>query len=294
MEAAHWHIEILHKKSDCATLEALFEEEALAVAQFELDEKADRWRSRIYVAQEPSAERLKQMLQGFSYAVNTVEQEDWVASTQANFPPRRIGRFLVLGSHHQEVEETSAIPLLLDAGAAFGTGEHATTEGCLRALECIAKKRMGQKGRPGGEAGAQIKNILDMGCGSGILGIAAAKLIPGSQVLGVEIDPVATAVAAENAKRNGVAARCRMVTGNGYESPYVQGEYEIIFANILAGPLVKFAPALHRHLAPGGVAILSGLLNSQANWVLNAHLTQGLALQNRIIIGDWTTLVIRK
>ncbi len=306
MEAAHWQIVILHRKEDIPLLEEMLLEEALAIAHFELDEKENRWRTTGYFSDKPALA----LPEGFEATLSAIEQKDWVAETQANFPPNRIGQFLVLGSHHAGLEQASAITLKLDAGAAFGTGEHATTAGCLRALEEVAKKgsrfrvsgsrisgmelRMEHEWRPGGPHGAQIKKILDMGCGSGILGIAAAKLIPGAQVLGVEIDPVATIVAAENVRRNRVGAQCRMVTGNGYLSPQVQGEYDLIFANILAAPLVKFAPALKAHLTPGGYAILSGLLNTQANWVLNAHRAQGLVLVRRIIIGDWTTLVIRK
>lgn len=285
METADWCIIVEHRKEDIARLEDLLADEALAIANFELDEKANRWRTTAYFADKPDVASWPDT---FSYMLEPVEQKDWVAETQANFPPNRIGRFLILGAHHEGMglEQASAIALKLDAGAAFGTGEHATTEGCLRALEFVAKKSVGQE--------ARMKNILDMGCGSGILGIAAAKLIPGASVLGVEIDPVATAVAAENVKRNRVGAQCRMVTGNGYQCPLVQGEYSLIFANILAAPLMKFAPALTRRLAPGGFSILSGLLNTQANWVLNAHRAQGLALQRRIVIGDWTTLVISK
>ena len=321
MESADWQIIVEHRKEDIARLEDLLAEEALAIANFELDEKDNRWRTTAYFADKPEIA----LPQGFESTLTRIEQKDWVAETQANFPPNRIGRFLILGAHHEGMglEQPGAITLKLDAGAAFGTGEHATTEGCLQALEEIAKRNIGQGALSGDRAshqpakrraigapvftgavgvsrsdrkkgphGAQIKNILDMGCGSGILGIAAAKMIPGASVLGVEIDPVATAVAAENVRRNRMQANCRMVTGNGYQSPWVQGEYRLIFANILAAPLVKFAPALAQRLAPGGYAILSGLLTTQANWVLNAHLAQGLALEKRIVIGDWTTLVI--
>lgn len=328
METADWQIEIFHRKEDMAHIEALFFDEALALACFELDEKANQWRSSVFLAEKPDEAGLAALLTGFEFSLQPVQQHDWVAQTQANFPPRRIGRFLILGSHHHGISEAGSIPLYLDAGAAFGTGEHATTEGCLLALEWVAKKELqggkGQEGRPVGRpsherdevaayCGAQHfteavvrsaerlekkrgagAKILDMGCGSGILGIAAAKRIVGATVLGVEIDAVATAVAAENVKRNKLAARCRMVTGNGYDCPQVTGQYDIIFANILAAPLVKFAPMLKQHLAVGGYAILSGLLTTQAHWVLSAHRAQGLALVRRIEIGDWTTLVVKR
>lgn len=303
MEAAHWQILIEHRKEDIALLEDLLAEDALAIAHRELDEKANRWRTTAYFAHPPQV----CLPEGFVSVLEPVEQKDWVAETQANFPPLRLGRFLVLGSHHEGMEAAGAITLRLDAGAAFGTGQHATTAGCLNALEWVAKRSSPSPVSGLGEqeawsAGAEVRRpeqaalyrVLDMGCGSGILGIAAAKLIPAAQVLGVEIDPMATAVAAENVRRNRVGASCRMVTGNGYGSPWVQGEYRLIFANILAGPLVRLAPALACRLEPGGYAVLSGLLNMQANWVLNAHLTQGLALRRRITLGDWTTLIIGK
>lgn len=302
METADWQIEIFHRKEDMARIEELFCEEVLALASFELDEKTNRWRSSVFVADKPDDARLSTLLAGFQFAILPVQQHDWVAQTQANFPPRRIGHFLILGSHHQGISEAGSIPLYLDAGAAFGTGEHATTEGCLLALEWIAKKRSArglevwrlENAKPLNLQISKAPAFLDMGCGSGILGIAAAKRIIGATVLGVEIDPVATAVAVENVKRNKLAARCRMVTGNGYDCPQLEETYDIIFANILAAPLVKFAPMLKQHLAIGGYAILSGLLSTQAHWVLSAHRAQGLALVRRIEIGDWTTLVVKR
>ncbi len=288
METADWQIEILHRKEDMTQIEEWFGGEALALASFELDEKANLWRSSVFLAHKPDNSRLAMLLEGFTFSVLAVQHKDWVVETQANFPPRRIGRFLVLGSHHHGISEAGSIPLYLDAGAAFGTGEHATTEGCLRALELIVKRSMEQKAR------TKKPEILDMGCGSGILGIAAAKSIIGARVLGVEIDPVATAVAMENVRRNQVAARCRMVTGNGYACPQLEPAYDLVFANILAAPLVKFAPMLKRHLVVDGYAILSGLLTTQADWVLSVHRVQGMALVKRIVIGDWTTLVLRR
>lgn len=293
MENADWQIIIEHSKSRIDALETAFGEEALAIASFEVEEKTDHWRSTVLLAEKPDVPRLRHALGEMVFSVRKVERKDWVRETQANFPPRGIGRFLVLGSHHLGVSEAGSIVLRLDAGAAFGTGEHATTEGCLRALEWVAKKGMRSGNRISQERGAGT-TILDMGCGSGILGIAAAKRIPAARVVGVEIDPAATRVARENAEKNHVAARCRMVTGNGYHCLEVRGKYPLIFANILARPLVTFAPALARHLAPGGHAVLSGLLNAQAQWVLAAHRAQGLALARRVVIGEWTTLVVVK
>ncbi len=344
MDRADWQVEIDHTAADVAMLDAAFDEHALAIASFEVSEASGAWRTTLLFGERPERAWLEECLNGLPYRINPVEQKDWVAETQAGFPPVTLGRFLVLGSHHHDVCSTGKLILHMDAGAAFGTGEHATTAGCLQALEWIIKilppaspparqtrcaralaRRVGltpsatkgldlltllpvsckerrpvgrlshepAKRRPIASAGGASRGhqILDMGCGSGILAIAAAKLchVP---VLGVEIDPVATSVAAANFQRNRLHGLCRAITGNGYRAPEVRGEYTLIFSNILAGPLVRFAPELAQHLAPGGYAVLSGLLNHQASWVLAAHRAQQIYLVKRIVIGEWTTLIL--
>jgi len=208
---------------------------------------------------------------------------NWLAEAYAGFPARRIGRFFVHGSHI-DARTGSGVPLHIDAATAFGSGEHATTEGCLRAISDLKS------------AGAKIDRVLDMGTGSGILAIGAAKLFPWASVAGVDIDAESARVATLNARLNGVGARVRAVQGNGYASPLAaRGDrFDLIIANILARPLMRMAPSLKRRLKPGGHAILSGLLRRQEAAVLAAHKAVGLRLVRRIPIGDWNTLVLRR
>lgn len=208
-------------------------------------------------------------------------QVDWLQENMRSFPPIRAGRFFVHGSHWQGRPPAGSIPLLIDAGTAFGSGEHPTTLGCLIALSGLAKRR-------------RFRRPLDMGCGSGILALGMAHLWP-VYVQASDIDPEAVRVTRFNAERNALSRRITAVGGDGYRQRIVNRRkpYDIIVANILARPLRRMAPALRSHLAPGGVAILSGLLVRQERLVLSAHRTQGLKLIGRIVVNGWTTLVLQ-
>jgi ribosomal protein L11 methyltransferase len=206
----------------------------------------------------------------------------WLARTQAAFPEQQIGRrFVIRGTHIVAPPAAGRITLVLDAGLAFGSGEHHSTRGCLRALERMAHRRPAR--------------ILDLGTGSGILAIAAAKLLH-RPVLAGDIDARAVRVAAANAKLNGVAPRLRAIRTDGWDSPAIAEArpFDLVFANILARPLCAMARHLAQNLAPGGTAILAGLLTQQSAWVLAAHRRNGLVLERRIADGAWTTLVLRK
>lgn len=203
---------------------------------------------------------------------------DWLAENQAGFPPIRAGRFFIHGSHWQGRVPQGAIPIVIDAATAFGTGEHATTQGCLAAIGRMAR-------RP--------RRILDIGCGTGILAIAAAKRwrLP---VLATDIDPEAVRVARINAHRNGVANLVRVEEAASYRHAEIRrrAPFDLVFANILARPLVAMAPSLRHMLAPGGIAVLSGLLARQEATVLAAHRAQGLYLHRRFTLEGWHTLVV--
>jgi ribosomal protein L11 methyltransferase len=207
---------------------------------------------------------------------------DWVAENQASFPALAAGRYFIYGSHHPTPPPRGQIGLLIDAATAFGTGEHATTRGCLLALDWLAKQR-------------RARRILDMGTGTGILAIAAAKTWR-RHVVARDIDAEAARVAARNAVRNGVGALVTVRRGNGYRDRDVTRArpFDIILANILARPLAAMAPDLARSLAPGGVAVLSGLLARQEAYVLAAHRAHRLALVRRIAIDGWHTLVLTR
>lgn len=208
---------------------------------------------------------------------------DWLTQAYAGFPARDIGRFHVHGSH-LPAPGGGRIGLMIDAATAFGSGEHATTEGCLLALSDLARRR------------PQIDRILDMGTGSGILAIGAAKLFTSAAIAAVDIDTESARAAAENARLNQVAGRVRAIQGNGYASPLAaQGPaFDLIIANILARPLVRMAPSLGSRLRPGGTAILSGLLRRQEAMVIAAHLSAGLRLEGRKRVGEWSTLIMRR
>ncbi len=209
------------------------------------------------------------------------EAEGWLARTYESFPQQDVGkRFAIRGTHLHGAPDRSRLTITLDAGIAFGSGEHGSTRGCLRALERIAYRKP--------------QRILDMGCGSGILAMAAAKILH-KPVLAVDIEPWSVRTAEMNAQMNGLSHLLDCRFGNGWLTPAVrQGTYDLVFANILARPLCRMAPSLAKRLAPGGTAILAGLLATQARMVLAAHRAQGLVLEAMLREGDWATLIVRK
>lgn len=210
------------------------------------------------------------------------EAEGWLARSGAAFPEQPVGRrFTVRGTHLDGSGLPGRIALTLDAGLAFGSGEHGSTRGCLLALELVARRRP--------------RRILDLGAGSGILAVAAARLLR-RPVLATDIEPWAVRVTRQNAALNGVARLVRPVLADGWRSPRVRAgaPYDLVFANILARPLRRMARDLALHLAPGGTAILAGLLDWQARGVLAAHRRHGLRLERALREGAWTTLVLRK
>ena len=206
-----------------------------------------------------------------------VAERDWLAENRRAFPPQRIGRFLIHGSHWREAPPAGAIAVEIDAASAFGTGEHPSTRGCLLAFDRLAKAR-------------RFRRPRDIGTGSGILAIAAARTLRRA-VLASDIDPIAVRVARHHARRNGVAALVQASRAIGAGR---SGGHDLVFANILARPLMLMARDLARAVAPGGMAILSGLLRRQEAAVLAAYRAQGLRLAFRLVIGDWSTLILRK
>jgi ribosomal protein L11 methyltransferase len=211
-----------------------------------------------------------------------LQQRDWVSEVQKSFPPIRSGRFFVYGSHYTDDIPAEATPILIDAGMAFGSGEHETTSTCLQALDELGQSR-------------DFNRLLDMGCGSGILAIAMAKIWD-HKVIAADIDPVAVSVTEENAKRNQEDDKLICCISDGYENAVIgkRAPYDLIVANILARPLVELAPELAKHLAEDGVAVLSGLLDRQEAEVLEAHAAQGLFLTKRYPQNGWHTLVLSR
>ena len=255
------------------------------------DEDADEWDLQgvkergEYEEDLAAALMIAEIVSGFSPQITRglVPVGGWLARTQQAFPEQLIGtRFAVRGTHIQDAKLPGRITITLDAGLAFGTGEHNPTRGCLVTLEDLVKHHHPQR-------------ILDLGTGSGILAIAAAKLMR-KNVLATDIDARAARVAGENAKLNGVAGMVRAIQADGWADPRITkaAPFDLVFANILARPLCAMAHQLAAHLAPGGVAILAGLLNTQVNWVLSCHRRAGLKLERRLVDGAWSILTLRK
>jgi ribosomal protein L11 methyltransferase len=211
----------------------------------------------------------------------TLGPQDWLARSYASFPEQLIGRrFAIRGGHIEGLRAPGRITLALDAGLAFGSGEHGSTRGCLRALERVARRRP--------------RRVLDMGTGSGILAIAAARLLHW-RVLATDIEPWSVRLARQNARANGVGRLVSVRLANGWHDPVVRaaGPYDLVLANILAQPLARMAKHFARHLTAGGTAVLSGLLARESRGVLAAYRRHGLTPEARIDEGPWTTLILR-
>lgn len=245
------------------------------------------WRVEALYAEEPEEEAVRELIaraeaeagaKAEGIRIEPMPDEDWVTRSLEGLEPVRAGRFFVYGSHDAEKVPAGAIPLLVDAGQAFGTGHHETTAGCLEYVSELV--------RPGVPL-----NVLDIGTGTGVLAIAVAKLAR-VNVLASDIDPVAVEVTKANAKANGVGPFITALTAKGFGHPGLRARapYDLIIANILARPLVSLAPAFRAHLRPGGTLILSGTLRTQENMVTGAMRMQGLKLVSRKPKGDWVTL----
>ena len=219
---------------------------------------------------------------GHAIIVEPLPDQDWIRLSQEGLPPVRAGRFFVYGAHDAGRVPRGVIPIRIEAGLAFGTGHHETTALCLGALSDLAKRRA-------------FRNVLDLGCGTGLLAIGAAKLWRRT-VLATDIDPVAVGVTKENAVANGVAPLIRAMTADGMTDPAIAAAapFDLIMANILAGPLTQLAPSLSRALAKGGVLVLSGLLAWQENLVVSFYVPHGLILRERRRDGPWSALVLER
>jgi len=257
--------------------------ESLTYSILEEDEDHDVWRIDAFPTREAEQVALVALLEGhpgLRVATETLADADWLAMALSGLPPVRAGRFFVFGAHDRGLAPASTVNLRIEAGAAFGTGHHGTTVGCLLAFDALLK-------------GARFGKVLDVGCGTGVLAIAAART--GSRLaLGTDIDPVSVRIANENAKLN--SAHAHFVHAAGLRDPKVRtaGPYDLVFANILAPPLVALAQDIKRALRPGGVAILSGLLRTQERRVLAAYLSRGFRVRRKLRRDAWATLVLRR
>lgn len=251
-----------------------------AVSWFE--EKPGRYRIEVYVPTEQDAASVEAIVGAAApelhLKIKKVKAADWVAMSLEGLPAVRAGRFVVAGAHALAGEANGRTRIWVEASEAFGTGHHGTTWGCLVALEGVLRQR-------------RVKRVLDVGAGSGVLAIAAAK--NGADALAIEIDHRAAGIAAINAKQNKVAPRMQVIAGDG--ARYIAGKkFDLVFANILMRPLIRLAPKLVPVIEPGGTLILSGLLRQQARLVREAYANRGLVLERQIPKDAWMTLVWRK
>jgi ribosomal protein L11 methyltransferase len=278
-----WTVQLRLGAAAAEAAETALEPFAIATSRYEV-KGGPLWEVEALVKGAPARRAIRAALAPFGVpSFAPLPSKDWLAESRKALPPVTAGRFYLRGSHVRGPTPRGKLALLVDAGAAFGTGRHETTKGCLIVLDRLARD------------GRRFHRILDLGCGSGVLALAAARLWPGL-VLGVDNDPAAVRVARENLALNGLADRIRMIRSDGFAAPGLRraAPFDLVMANILAGPLIRLAPGLARNLAPGGRAILSGLMTDQVPEVLAAHRRQGLVLESERHRDDWSVLLLRK
>lgn len=286
-----WSLQLQTNQYDADMLGAALEPYVLAVSWYEHPKNEAVWVVEATTKEKPDLGFMQLILDAAAQlaemdapemTLQPIEEQDWLEATWRNFPPITIGGFYVYGSHAKSEVPQGLRGIEINAATAFGSGEHETTRGCLTALSDLEKTHF-------------FRRILDMGCGSGILGIAAAKLwrVP---ILAADCDPESVRVTAGNVKLNQVENYVIPVCSDGFSDTAVQdrGPYDLIVANILAKPLCDMAPEMVANLTSDGKIVLSGLLKRQVSEVLSAYQAQGAVLEREIAIQDWATLVLTK
>jgi len=251
--------------------------------------RPDEWQLDVYLAQKPDSaliERIRALVPSMGDAaprIEKVEDEDWVTLSQGFLAPIRAGRFYVHTAAHADQVPADAVPFRIEASRAFGTGHHETTAGCLLALDRLATE------------GKSFRKIADIGTGTGLLGFGARTLWPDASILASDIDPISIDVTAENMAINAIPEDAiTLVAADGMDHPAIQAAapFDLIIANILAGPLIALAPDLTATLGQNGTIVLAGLLATQAEDVLAAYSAKGMRLTARIDSGDWSILTL--
>ncbi len=262
------------------------EPEPTGVGVFELEDGSGLWEVGGYFTSAPDLTALAVLEAAFAakpFAVSELPETDWVSKVQRELQPVEAGRFFIYGNHDVDKVPQGRIALLIEAAMAFGTGHHGTTLGCLRALERLVVN--GFKGR----------SVVDVGCGTAVLAMAAAAIWP-DPVLASDIDEVAVDVARANVATNKLSDKVRCLEASGFDNSNLgqRAPFDLVFANILKGPLIALAPAMSEHMKAGGYAILSGLLIEQAKAVLASYHENDLHLEHREDIDGWSTLTLVK
>jgi len=279
---ALWTVRLRSDAAGAAAAEVALEFFAIALSRYEI-EGGRRWEVEALIDGQPDRASIRKVLARWGKPVfEILPERDWVAESRRALPAITAGRFFLHGAHVKGATPRGKIALQIDAGAAFGTGRHETTRGCLLALDRLARRR-------------RFEHPFDLGCGSGVLALAVASLWP-VKVLAADNDPDAVRVARENAGINGLAGRLNVIKSSGYGAAAIRraAPFDLITANILARPLYRMASSLARHLRPGGSAVLSGILATQEQLVLHAHQQHGLELDFRLHLGEWSVLVLKK
>lgn len=253
---------------------------------FEIEDGSNRWEVGLYFTESPDEIALALLAAAWGaepFVISELPEVDWVAHVKRELSPVEAGRFFVHGSHDADKIPEGSEALLIEAAMAFGTGHHNTTRGCLLALDRMVT------------AGADPQRIVDIGCGTAVLAMAAARVFPVT-VLAGDIDPLAVDVARANVLANGLDGRVECVEAVGFDQPLIEAAapYDLVFANILKQPLIDLVPDMARYVAHGGHAILSGILTTQADEVIAAYAAGGLVLERRDDLGDWSTLVVTR
>ena len=263
------------------------EPQPTGVGVFEIEDGSELWEVGAYFLEPPPAVMLDVLAMAFGakpFVVSELPEVDWVAKVRRELAPVEAGRFFVYGSHDADKVPAGRTALQIEATVAFGTGHHGTTLGCLRAFDRLV------------DQGFAPGRVADIGCGTAVLAMAAAAILPDAVVIASDIDQVAVDVARANVEINGMQGRVECLEAAGFAHPRLAAvaPYDLIFANILKGPLVELAPDMARNTANGGIIILSGLLVVQAESILAAYIAQGFVLQHREDLGEWSALTLRR
>ena len=260
--------------------------EPIGVGVFELEDASGFWEVGAYFSEQPSDVSLALLAAAFQaeeFKISKLPQIDWVSKVQRSLKPVIAGRFFVYGSHDSDNVPSNCEPLLIEASMAFGTGHHGTTKGCLLALEQIISD------------GFDAKNVIDVGCGTAVLAMAAARVFS-ANIIASDIDSVAFSVAKTNVLANGLdkSIRCFEASGFSHDQIKTTGSFDLIFANILMKPLLSLAADISRYSLSGGYLVLSGILCQQAELVTDRFIKFGFSLSREIKIGEWVTLIFCK
>lgn len=284
-----WNLIFEGTEAEARQVEATLEDAALSCSRFEKTGTAGQvWVLEVLLSVNPLASEsdpLNSALSGFEltrFSCDPLPEKDWVAENRASFPPLEIGRFFIHASHQAPSCPPTKVALEVDASLAFGTGGHGTTRGCLELIETIAAEKP--------------NSILDLGCGTGLLAMAAAHVFPDAQTIHAsDNDEEAIQVTRHNLVQNRLGDRIFPVISEGFAAPVLQETpYDLILANILAGPLIELAPAMQAHTAPGGFIILSGLLREQSPSVIRVYADKGFKVQDDAPHEEWTALLLKK